>query len=80
MGLEKMTLEEVKPGIRCQILTIDPSGVAGKRLLDFGFIPGAQVEVVRNAPFADPIEVILYRSLVSLRHEEAKKIIVEVVP
>ncbi len=74
-----MELEKVKPGMRCRIVSIDPSGMAGKRLLDFGFIPGAHVEIVRNAPLADPIEVVLHQTLVSLRHEEAKKIMVEVI-
>jgi Fe2+ transport system protein FeoA len=78
MANEKTRLENVKPGQRCRIVEIELKGGEGKRLIDFGFIRGATVEVVRNAPFADPVEVLLYRALVSLRHDEAKKISVEV--
>jgi ferrous iron transport protein A len=42
-----------------------------------GFCPGVVLEVVRNAPLKDPMEIRLESSLVSLRHVEAGFVEVE---
>jgi ferrous iron transport protein A len=47
-------------------------------LLDLGLVPNAEVEIVRRAPLADPIEVRLGDSFLTLRRNEAAR--VEVVP
>ncbi|HFB83561.1 MAG TPA: ferrous iron transport protein A, partial [Thermodesulfatator sp.] len=41
------------------------------------FIPGAEVEVVRYAPLKDPVDYLIKGYHVSLRHEEAEKILVD---
>jgi ferrous iron transport protein A len=56
-------------------LTAD--GPLGQRLMDLGFYPGARIEIVRNAPLVDPVELRLDGYHVSIRHSEAKHIEVE---
>jgi len=42
-----------------------------------GIYPGAVVEIVRNAPLEDPMEIKMDSSLISLRHVEAGFVEVE---
>lgn len=72
-----MGLDEIRPGERCRIKRIKASGLLGQRLLDMGFIPGVEIEVIRNAPLIDPVEVRLGEYQVSIRHDEARYVEVE---
>lgn len=53
------------------------NGALSQRLLDMGFLRGTQLEIIRNAPFSDPLEVKIRGSHISLRHDEAKLLVVE---
>ncbi len=46
-------------------------GAYRKKLLAMGVTPGTPFEVVRVAPFGDPVEILIRGYLVSLRREEA---------
>ena len=70
-------LNEVKPGQKARIVKIVGRGGANKRIADMGVVPGTTVEVVRVAPLGDPIDVKLKGYHLSLRKEEASKIMVE---
>jgi len=72
-----MSLDEIRPGERCRIKRIMASGLLGQRLLDMGFIPGVEIEVIRNAPLIDPVEIRLGEYQVSIRHDEARYVEVE---
>ena len=45
-----------------------------KKLLAMGVTPGTPFEIVRIAPFGDPVEIMIRGYLVSLRREEASLI------
>lgn len=45
-----------------------------RRLLEMGLLPGTRVEVVRVAPFGDPIELALRGYALSIRLSEAMQI------
>ena len=49
------------------------------RIMDIGIYPGVEILVERVAPLGDPIEFKLKGCHVSLRREEAEKIIVEMI-
>ena len=49
-----------------------------RRLLEMGFCNGACVELVRRAPFGDPIEFRLRGYHLSLRSEQASNVLVSV--
>jgi len=72
-----MTLDELKPGNKCRIKKLSARDKLGQRLLDMGVYPGTQLKVVRNAPLEDPMEVSLDGFFVSLRHDEARFVEVE---
>jgi ferrous iron transport protein A len=48
------------------------------RLREMGLVPGTRVQLVRRAPFGDPLEISVRGALVSLRQIEAETI--EVTP
>jgi len=73
-----MTLDDLRSGEKCIVVKVNAHGPFKKRLLEMGFIAGAEVEVVKFAPLKDPVEYLVKGYHVSLRHEEAKKI--EVTP
>ncbi|MCK4463754.1 MAG: ferrous iron transport protein A [Candidatus Omnitrophica bacterium] len=67
-----MTLDEINPGHECSVVDVLADGVLGQRLLDMGFVPGARIQVIRNAPLVDPVEIRIKGYLLSLRHAETK--------
>jgi ferrous iron transport protein A len=66
-----MTLDKMKPGNKCKIKSLMATSMLGQRLFSMGIYPGAIVEVVRNAPLEDPMEIKMDSTLISLRHVEA---------
>lgn len=45
-------------------------------MLQMGITPGTRVQVLRHAPLADPVEIIVRGTKLALRREEAKDIAV----
>ena len=72
-----MTLDDLKMGERARVISVISHGPFKKRLLEMGFIPGTNVEVIKYAPLKDPVEYLIKGYHISLRHEEAKNIFVE---
>jgi len=70
-------LNEVKPGQKARIVKIIGRSGVNKRIADMGVVSGTTVEVQRVAPLGDPIDVKLRGYHLSLRKEEASKIMVQ---
>ncbi len=62
---------------RARVLNVGGTGALKKKLLDMGIVPGSMVEVLRVAPFGDPVEIRIRGYNLSLRKEEAGKVSVE---
>ena len=73
------TLEDLKPGESCRISKLNVSGAALQRLVAMGFLPGAEVSVLRNAPLLDPFDIQINKTMVAVRKAEASGIEVEFV-
>ena len=58
------------------ILKINTDLELKERLMDLGMIEGTKVRITRTAPLGDPIEINLRGFMISLRKEDADKIIV----
>ncbi|MEL3908181.1 MAG: FeoA family protein [Treponemataceae bacterium] len=72
-----MTLDELEQGKKAVVLEMNLSGETLQRLMSLGFLPGAEVSIVRKAPFLDPFDISICNSLVAVRKSEAQNIIVE---
>lgn len=71
-------MNELSPGARGRIALVCGRGPIRKRLLEMGLTPDTEFEVVRAAPFGDPIEIKIRGYNLSLRKSEAAHIEVEV--
>lgn len=68
-----MTLVDVEMNGRCRVLAAaDGHRDLQSRLFALGLYPGARVDVLRRAPFGDPLQLKVGRSLLSLRVAEAQ--------
>ncbi|OQX20908.1 MAG: ferrous iron transport protein A [Candidatus Altiarchaeales archaeon A3] len=71
------TLNELKVGDKAEIVKLKGAGDVKRRLLDMGVVKGTTIEIERVAPLGDPIEIKVRGYNLSLRKEEASKIIVK---
>lgn len=70
-------LKDIEPGQRGKICVHHAKGAVRQRLLDLGFVPRTEIEVIRRAPLGDPIECCVANYKVALRKSEADTIEVE---
>ena len=56
---------------------INVTGSIKRRLLDIGLIPGTEVKCLFSSPFKDPKAYLIRGTVIALREEEAKSIMVE---
>lgn len=72
-------LDELQPGEKARVVRIDDAcqGLTRRRFLDLGITPGATVEVVMQSPFGDPYAYRVRDTLIALRREQAKWILVQ---
>lgn len=70
-------LGELPVGSRARIVEVQGSGKHQRRMLDMGFVPGAEIVVSREAPLGDPVEYRVKDTSVALRKEDANTILVE---
>lgn len=67
-------LDNEPVGSSVQVVRVMGEGAFRQRLLEMGFVRGAKVTVLKNAPLQDPVEYMIMGSHISLRHSEAAKV------
>lgn len=70
-------LGELAPGGRGIVRRVSGDPKSLRRLMELGFVPGTQVELVRRAPMGDPIELRIRDTHFSIRGSEADRIDVD---
>jgi Fe2+ transport system protein FeoA len=68
------TLDELRPGQRGRVLSLQGDAAITQRLLELGMLEGAEIEVVGFAPLGDPMEVRLGTARLTLRRYDASGI------
>lgn len=71
-----MQLAELSPGMSGTVLSVDGSSGFASRLMEMGFVPGAVVDVLRQAPFGGPVLYRIHGVSVSMRPTEAQNVLV----
>ena len=71
-------LDELTPGQHAVVKRVGGNGALRRRLMDMGLIHGVDVEMLKAAPLADPVEYKLRGYHLSLRKSEAHLIEVEI--
>ncbi len=72
-----MSLSQAPIAKLCRISRVETGNPHSYRLMEMGLIEGAQVQIVRRAPFGDPLHVRLGDYELSLRSSEAELIEVD---
>lgn len=72
-----MTLDKLGVGKTATIASVGGEGALRLRLLDMGLIPRTEVRVVKVAPMGDPIEIHVRGYELTLRKEDASKIVLK---
>lgn len=71
-------LSDLCPGDRGRVAFVSGHGSIRKRLIEMGLTADTHIEVVRVAPFGDPVEIKVRGYHLSLRKSEAEHVEVEV--
>ncbi len=66
-----VSLDQLRPGQRGRIVSVDGADSLVQRLVEMGLFDGEDVEVLAIAPLGDPVEVRLNDCRLSLRRSEA---------
>jgi ferrous iron transport protein A len=70
-------LGDCRPGQRATIRCHHAEGAIRQRLLDLGFVPGTEIDMIRSAPLGDPVQCKVSGYNVTLRRSEANLIELE---
>ena len=71
-----LKLSEIKPGNSCRV--VGWSSNLSDRLLELGLIPGSSIEVIRKAPFGDPVAYKVKNCQLAISGVEAAHIYVQI--
>ena len=74
--MSEKRLSEVETGKTAVIIAFEKDDIVLK-LMEMGCLPGEIITVEKKAPWGDPISITVAGYLLSLRLNEAEKIIVE---
>jgi ferrous iron transport protein A len=74
-----MALSEAEIKTRVKVVEIVMGSKVRRRIMDMGITNGVEIIVEGKAPMGDPIEILVRGYKLSLRKNEAKDILVEIV-
>ena len=70
-SLDKMTLNDLRPGEHANLSSMNSAHPLCSRLLELGFEKGTLVQVVRKSLFGGPIQIKIRNSNYAIRRNEA---------
>jgi Fe2+ transport system protein FeoA len=73
-----VNLNELKIGNKCEIVAISGERKLRRRLMEMGLLEGSQLRVVKFGPTGDPIQVQVNDYFLSLRRNEAARVVVRI--
>lgn len=71
------TVTDLPIGKAARVIAVHGNDRVSRRLLEMGVVPGTSVEVVKSAPFGDPIQVRVRGYSLAMRRSEAGAIEVD---
>jgi ferrous iron transport protein A len=70
------TLNEIPCGGMATVTGVEGAGPVKRRIMDMGITKGCRVYVRKVAPLGDPVEITVKGYELTIRKEDAKKILV----
>ena len=71
------TLLSLSPGETAVIQTFNNDLNLQSRLVEMGILPGAEIRLIKKAPFKGPIEFKIRGYEVSIRYRDAEQVLVQ---
>jgi len=71
------TIDDLRPGEKGIIVQVLADEGIKQRLMDLGLIEGTEIEMIRHAPFGDPIQIKALNTHIALRRREARMIVID---
>jgi len=78
LNKKMIMLDTLSKGQKAKIKKIRTDGKLLRRLLDMGFVMNSEIEVIREAPLFDPMELKIQNYYISIRKSEASLIEVKI--
>lgn len=75
-----MTLDQIPRGTLARIQDVTGDDTLAIRLMEMGLIEGEEIELIGAAPLGDPLEFSVRGYRLSLRANEARRVVVETLP
>ncbi len=72
-----MTLDQISQGTKARIRDVTGDDTLAVRLMEMGLIEGEEIELIGVAPFGDPLEFSVRGYRLSLRKNEAQRVVVD---
>ena len=72
--MSTMSLSSLRPGMDCRLLKLELTGSMRRRLLDMGFLPGADLHCAFIAPSGSPLAIVCKQTLIALRLNDCSQI------
>lgn len=72
----EMSLDRAESNALWRVKSVGGESMLRARMLQMGIIPGAKLEVIRRAPFSDPVEIRVLGARIALRQDECRHIVV----
>jgi Fe2+ transport system protein FeoA len=76
--METVKLSACKQGYRVRIKKVEGEGLFKRRLSEMGLLKDTEIYIQKYAPLKDPMELVIKGYHLSLRVEEADKVLVHV--
>lgn len=73
-----ITIADLQPGQKGVVEQVGGEGAIYRRFLDMGITPGVEVRLQKAAPMGDPLEIHLRGYALTLRREDATRIVLKV--
>ncbi len=71
------TLRQIKCGETITVAKLQGEGVVKRRIMDMGITKGVDIFVRKVAPLGDPVEITVRGYELTIRKDDAEKILVE---
>lgn len=75
--IEYITLNDINPGEKAKIISLNNEASMRRRLLDIGLIDNTITECVGRSPMGDPKAFLIRGAVIAIRSDDSSKILVE---
>jgi ferrous iron transport protein A len=76
LNTELRTAADLKLGEKAIVKDVDNSHPSSHRILEIGFTPGQEIELVNKSVFNDPVAFAIRGTIIAIRRNEANCIII----